>query len=393
MPRALLYTAFFAVAGLLLFGSHWYLHRQFVRLPDWNAPWRQLATATIAGMGVLAVASFALARFAEAPWMRGLAWVGYIWLGLLFLLLLGGFGVDVARWTAKLIGSLIGIDAHDPERRLFLARLAGGGLALSAVAAGSVAVRTATQGPRLEPVTVPLRRLPKGLDGFRIVQWSDVHVGPTIRRGFVEDLVRRTNALEPDLVVITGDLVDGPVELLRSETAPIANLRARHGVYFVTGNHEYFSGADAWVAELQRLGVRVLQNEHVTIATPQGSFDLAGVHDHTAARLHPHHATDIAKAVAGRDPDRELVLLAHQPRAVDAAHAAGAGLVLSGHTHGGQIWPFGFLVRFAQPYVEGLHDHDGTWIYVSRGTGWWGPPMRLGSPSELTAITLKTAEV
>jgi predicted MPP superfamily phosphohydrolase len=176
---------------------------------------------------------------------------------------------------------------------------------------------------------------------------------------------------------------------LRDAIAPIAGLRARHGVYFVTGNHEYYSGVDAWLAELTRLGVRVLRNERVEIGGGDASFDLAGIDDWSSRGMAPGHGPDLPRALDGRDPARELVLLAHQPRAVHEAAARGVGLQLSGHTHGGQIWPWGFAVRLQQPYVLGLSREGRTHIYVSPGTGYWGPPMRLGTRGEITRVILR----
>jgi len=207
----------------------------------------------------------------------------------------------------------------------------------------------------------------------------------------VEDIVERTNALAPDIIAITGDLVDGSVASLWDAVAPLQKLRARYGVFFVTGNHEYFSGVGPWMEALGRLGIRVLGNERVSIGTGADGFDLAGVHDYSAARIAPEHRSDVAAALAGRDPGREVILLAHQPKSVVEASKLGVGLQLSGHTHGGQLWPFTFFVRLAQPYVVGLHRHGDTQIYVSPGTGFWGPPMRLGTRSEITRITLSSA--
>ena len=253
-------------------------------------------------------------------------------------------------------------------------------------------MRAARRPAPVRPVTIRLERLPAALHGFSIVQLTDIHVGPTIGRRFVEDVVARTNALEPDLVAITGDLVDGHVSDLAESIAPLAQLRARHGVFFVTGNHEYFSGADAWVNELTRMGIRVLQNERVVIGNGVASFDLAGVDDPSAVHyggLPPNEA--VARALAGRDPTRELVLLAHQPRSALDAAPFGVGLQLSGHTHGGQLWPFGLIVLLQQPFTAGLHRHGQSQVYVSRGTGYWGPPMRLAAPSEITHLRLESA--
>jgi predicted MPP superfamily phosphohydrolase len=213
-------------------------------------------------------------------------------------------------------------------------------------------------------------------------------MGPTIGRRFMEDLVRRTNALAPDLVAITGDLVDGTVDELADALAPLGKLRARWGVYFVTGNHEYFSGVEGWLAHLPTLGVRVLRNERVAIGAGGDTFDLAGIEDYSAAN-YPGYGADLPRALLGRDPARELVLLAHQPRQVLEAALHGVGLQLSGHTHGGQIWPWGWVVRLVQPCVAGLARFRDTTLYVSRGAGYWGPPMRLAEPAEITRIRLR----
>jgi predicted MPP superfamily phosphohydrolase len=243
---------------------------------------------------------------------------------------------------------------------------------------------------RVERVEVVLSRLPEALDGMRVVQLTDVHIGLTLGRRFAERVVEAVNRLEPDVIVITGDLVDGTVERLASAVAPLARLSAAHGVYFVTGNHEYYSGGQAWCEHLSSMGLTVLRNERVSIGQGRESFDLAGVDDYGAHAFGGGHGADLARALSGRDPGRELVLLAHQPRAVVEAAAHGVGLQLSGHTHGGQIWPFNHLVPLQQPVVAGLSQIGDTQIYVSRGTGYWGPPMRLGSPPEISELVLRS---
>jgi predicted MPP superfamily phosphohydrolase len=240
----------------------------------------------------------------------------------------------------------------------------------------------------IREVRVTLPRLPHELDGIKILQLSDLHVGPSLGQEFVKHVVELTNADQPDVIAITGDLVDGAVSELRHLIEPFAQLKARYGVYFVTGNHEYYSGVEAWCTFLQELGVRVLRNERVSIGSAAASFDLAGIDDYSASHFGPGQGPDLAHALRGRDPSRELVLLAHQPRAIHEAERAGVGLQLSGHTHGGQIWPFGFLVKLQQPAVAGLRRIGDAFLYVSRGTGYWGPPMRLGAPSEITRLVL-----
>ena len=238
--------------------------------------------------------------------------------------------------------------------------------------------------PRVVRVTVPIADLPSDLAGFRILQLSDLHIGPTIRRPFVDAVVDRANALRPDLVAVTGDVADGLVPELREHVAPLGRLQAPHGAYFVTGNHEYYWDVRGWTRELERLGIAVLSNEHRVVVRGAGRLLVAGVTDLSAA-------SDPAAAVAGAPPSDVRVLLAHQPRSAFAAQAAGYDLQLSGHTHGGQYFPFNLLVRLFQPFVAGLHRLESMWLYVSRGTGYWGPPLRLCAPAEITLLELVPA--
>jgi len=244
---------------------------------------------------------------------------------------------------------------------------------------------------RVVNVRVPVAKLHASLEGFTIAQISDVHVGPTIKREFVQRIVDRVNGLEADMVAITGDLVDGSVRQLSAHTAPLADLKSRHGTYVVTGNHEYYSGAQAWIGELERLGARVLMNEHVVLDHDGGSVAVAGVTDFSAHHFDPSHRSDPRLAMEGAPDDAVKVLLAHQPRTAPSAEAAGYDLQISGHTHGGQFWPWNLFVRFSQPFTAGLHRLGRMWIYISRGTGYWGPPMRFGIPSEITRIRLVRA--
>jgi predicted MPP superfamily phosphohydrolase len=247
--------------------------------------------------------------------------------------------------------------------------------------------------PRIVDVDIPVNGLPEALHGFSIAQISDVHVGPTIRRGFVERIVALVNGLKADLIAVTGDLVDGSVQQLSAHTAPLAGLTALHGAYFVTGNHEYYSGEHAWTAEIRRLGLRVLKNEHVVLQHKGASLVLAGVTDLSAGHFDAAQHSDPAAALHGSPADAGAkVLLAHQPNSAPAAARAGFDVQLSGHTHGGQFWPWNLFVRFFQPFTGGLYRLKDLWVYVSRGTGYWGPPNRFGVPSEITHIHLIPAE-
>jgi predicted MPP superfamily phosphohydrolase len=245
---------------------------------------------------------------------------------------------------------------------------------------------------RVPPVrrrVVPLARWPAGLDGFRIVQISDIHIGPILGSRFAARLTERVNALEPDLVAVTGDLVDGREVHLRDEVAPFGDLSAAHGVYYVTGNHDFYSGADDWVARTEALGMRPLRNARTEIRVGDEVFDLAGVDDFRGDwRRGSTH--DLDRALAGRVAERPVVLLAHDPSTFHQA-AGKVDLQLSGHTHGGQIWPFRWMVRMAVPFVAGFYRHAGSTLYVSRGTGFWGPPLRLFAPAEITELVLMRA--
>jgi predicted MPP superfamily phosphohydrolase len=204
----------------------------------------------------------------------------------------------------------------------------------------------------------------------------------------LETIVEQANALAPDIVAFTGDLVDGSVPHLRHEVAPMAELAARYGRYFITGNHEYYSGAEPWVEEADRLGFDVLLNEHRVLQHGTGRILLAGVTDYSAGQFVKRHASNPEVAISGAPSCEVKILLAHQPRSLYAALPLGFDLQISGHTHGGQFFPWNLLAALGQPYIAGLHKHENMWIYVSRGTGYWGPPLRLGARSEMTVIKL-----
>jgi len=283
---------------------------------------------------------------------------------------------------------------------LLLARLAGLrvtdhwlDLSASGVVAAALLVTlagfyNARKAPRVKTVDIPLKDLPPALQGFKIAQISDMHIGPTIKRPAMKYVVARINQLQVDVVAITGDLVDGNVYELSRHVAPLAGLRSSHGTFFVTGNHEYYSGVHPWLKYLPSLGVRVLLNEHVIILHKHAPIVIAGVTDFSAASYDTSHRTDVALAITGAPRAAVKVLLAHQPRSAAAAEQAGFDLQLSGHTHGGQFLPWNFFVRFQQPFTAGLHRVKDMLVYVSRGTGYWGPPKRFGSPSEITLLRL-----
>ena len=367
-------------------GLHYYFWARLVRDTALPAPWRQLATVALWGLGLSIPVTMVLWRSHSS--LRGIvAWPAFVWMGMLLILGLVLASADVVRLLVHAGGG-----ARDPERRLFLRRALGAGAATVAAGLGALAVWQGTRRVRVRDVEVRLGRLPKALDGFTIVQLTDVHVGgQTLHRAFIEEVVATTNALGADVIAITGDLVDGSVAELRSTWRRWPGCSAKAGVYFVTGNHEYYSGVDEWMAHLPTLGVKVLRNERVAIGRGGATFDLAGIDDWSARGMVPGTARIWPARSPGATSARELVLLAHQPRAATEAAAHGVGLQLSGHTHGGQIWPWSFAVRLQQPFVAGLARLKDTWVYISRGTGYWGPPMRLGAPAEITRITLRAA--
>ncbi len=270
-------------------------------------------------------------------------------------------------------------------------RALGGLAAATAVGVSTLGMYSALRRTQVKHVPVVLPRLPSSLAGLRVVQLTDIHVGPTIGRGFIEYLVERVNALEADVVAITGDLVDGSVAELGEFVRPLQGLKAKHGVYFVTGNHEYYSGADEWIAFLGTLGIRVLRNEHITLQVNDDALALAGVDDWSAHQFGGDHGAHLQKALSGVPPQRPVLLLAHQPKAFPEAIEKKVDLQISGHTHGGQIFPFGWLARLDQPYIAGLYKEAESQLYVSRGTGYWGPPMRLAAPAEITLLELKAS--
>ncbi|MES2537968.1 MAG: metallophosphoesterase [Pseudomonadota bacterium] len=348
-----------------------------------------MVSAWLMPMGI----GFGMRRASALKQMRtgSLILLGWVGMGLFSSLLV----LTVARELVLLAAmALNGMEvmaiAVEPLRRwsALVVSLLGGGATLW----GFVnARRTAS----VVTVDVPVADLPAALHGFRIAQISDIHVGPTIRHEYVRSIVNAVNQLDADMVAITGDLVDGSVRELASHVAPLADLRSRHGTYFVTGNHEYYSGAHAWISELQRLGVHVLLNRHVVLRhgdEQDGNEALAvvaGVTDYNAGHFDPAHRSDPHLAIAGAPSDAGVrLLLAHQPRSAMAAAEAGFDLQLSGHTHGGQFLPWNFLVPLQQPFVAGLDRLQGLWVYTSRGTGYWGPPKRFGAPSEITLLRL-----
>ncbi|MFJ7064383.1 metallophosphoesterase [Streptomyces sp. NPDC101115] len=420
------------VVILALLGAvHWYVWRRLVR--DLTAPGgaaRRAGTAAAVVLPLLSVAALVSGR-AGAPFAveQVVAWPGYLWLALLLYVTLALVVTEplrpllrrlLARRTAVAAAGVpaapvpvpapaaaepegaserfgeaapeapaapAAAPAPDLSRRLFVNRIVSGTAA--AVAVGTVGYGTygVLRGPRVKRVTVPLAKLPRGAHGYRIAVVSDIHLGPILGRAHTQRIVDTINATQPDLVAVVGDLVDGSVSDLGPAAEPLAHLRARDGAFFVTGNHEYFSGADAWVDHVRELGLRPLRNARVEIGA---GFDLAGVDDVAGER--EGQGPDFGLALGDRDRSRTAVLLAHQPVVIDDAVRHGVDLQLSGHTHGGQLWPGNFIAELANPTVAGLERYGDTQLYVSRGAGAWGPPVRVGAPSDITVVELASKQ-
>lgn len=424
------FTTVVLTAMLLLHGWLWF---RLVRSTTRPGRTRRRLTQLTVALALLPALAIGLRRTLPLEAAAPLDWVAYSWLGVAFYAFLALLVLEPVRWAGNLalrrrvrapepVGAALvpagaadrAVPAGDPAapgpavsdpaapdpaapapdplpRRLFLAR----GLA---VTAGAVALGTAGTGaflahspPVVRRVPVTLANLDPGLDGLRIVTFSDAHLSSTYRGRRFERLVELVNEQRPDVVAIVGDLVDGDVAELGAEAAPLADLVSAQGVYFVTGNHEYFVDTAAWLRHLDTLGVDVLRNERVAIRRGAASVDLAGIDDRTAASSGvPGHAADLDAALDGRDDSVPVVLMAHQPVQVEQARAAGVDLQLSGHTHGGQLWPFDYAIRLDQPAVEGLSRHGDTQLYVTSGAGYWGPPMRVGARPEVTVVELRS---
>ncbi|MFC6594384.1 metallophosphoesterase [Kitasatospora paranensis] len=413
------------VAVALLTSVHWYVWRRTVR--DVSAPgsrWRRSGTVLLVVLPLLSVGALVGGRAFPLAVERWFAWPGYLWLAvLLYLVLALLVGEAVRPLLNRLLrrgpGSPEPVPADvavpaasagtgasepvsesvsgpaptpvaggpvDPSRRLLVARgvaVAAGGAALAVVGNGAYGV---LRGPRLKQVTVPLAKLPRRAHGYRIAVVSDIHLGPILGRSHTQRIVDTINRVQPDLITIVGDLVDGSVPDLGPAAEPLAQLRARDGAYFVTGNHEYFSGAAPWVEFVRSLGVHPLENARTELA----HFDLAGVND--LAGTAEGHGPDFDRALGDRDRSRVAVMLSHQPVTVYESVRHGVDLQLSGHTHGGQLWPGNYLAELANPTVAGLERYGDTELYVTRGAGAWGPPVRVGAPSDITVVTLASRQ-
>jgi predicted MPP superfamily phosphohydrolase len=310
-----------------------------------------------------------------------LDWMSYLAFGvmsiLVFYCLLTDIGSIVWKWIAT------PSDPTNFDRRMLL------GLGTATLVTTLWGIRQVQVGPAVRSVEIPLRNLPERFNGFKIVQISDLHVGPTIGLEYTQNVVNIANSLKADLIALTGDFVDGTVEDLSADLAPISQLHAPEGVFFVTGNHEYYWNAPAWMTEFTKLGATVLANEHRIIQRDNDAIILAGVTDYSTRERGDIQASSPQQALEGAPANLTKILMAHQPASYAMALKAGFDLQLSGHTHAGQYFPFTLMIRFFQKFYKGLNRYESMWVYVNSGTGYWGPPLRAGVPSEITLITLR----
>jgi len=382
------FLPFFLTWSLITGLAFFYLGKRTIRVFDKS---RRLAWIIIALMYLLVIIPFLLLMLrAEGLALDMALLAGYAVLGFSTIAIFLFLAVDVWRFVFR-IASVFRSPSEketDIERRRFLIQSAHFGVLGAAASVSAYGFLESHSRPRLERVDIPLPNLPPAFEGFRILQFTDLHVGPTIKQSYVESVVEQIALLSADAIVFTGDLVDGSVGWLRDDVSPIAQLSAPSGKFFITGNHEYYSGVGPWVREVERLGYQTLINQHHLIANGEAQLILAGVTDYGGGQFDPSHRSSPEKSLEGAPANVTKILLAHQPRSVFSAASLKFDLQISGHTHGGQFFPLNFLVGLNQPYISGLHRHDDTWIYVSRGTGYWGPPLRLGIPPEITIFRL-----
>ncbi|RSM41348.1 hypothetical protein DMB66_56145 [Actinoplanes sp. ATCC 53533] len=408
-----------AVAVVAVFGAlHWYLWRRLVAATTVpGTPARRAGTVFFIAAPVLALAALVGERLPmPMPVKIVLAWPGLLWLAVFLYLLLAVLVGEIVRplltrWLARrdaapelapAMAAPAG-DAPAPDiesapagkpagapvglsRRLFVSRVVGGAAAAAAVGTVGYGTWNVVKGPAVKRLTVPLAKLPRAAHGFRIAVVSDIHLSAVLGRGFAQRVTDTINATQPDLIAVVGDLVDGDVDELADSVEPLRGLRSRHGTFFVTGNHEYFSGAEQWVEKVRELGWRPLENARTALP----GFDLAGVNDLGGEST--GQGPDFGKALGDRDPARAAVLLAHQPVVIHDAVRYGVDLQLSGHTHGGQMWPATYIAEAANPTNAGLERYGDTQLYVTRGAGAWGPPVRVGAPSDVTIVELASRQ-
>jgi uncharacterized protein len=329
---------------------------------------------TLLILNMVAIVGYLLSRYLFSP-PKILYFILSLSIGIGFILLLSLILYELLHWLQR-------HTPFDEGKRAFFKRSTDLGFLGLGGAYFSAAVIEGSKDPVVTFVTIDQNRF-QG-NSYRIVQISDMHIGGLIDREFVSKSVAMINELQPDLIAITGDLSDAHVDQIKDAIDELRHLKSRYGTYYVTGNHEYFHSLEATMEHLKTLGIHVLENRSVPI---NGDFYIAGVYDLFGFRAE-HHLPDIAQATHNIPKNVPTLLLAHQPKYVDFLGDFAPSVILSGHTHGGQVWPFHYLVKLAQPYTKGLYPlGDNRHIYVNSGIGFWGPPMRLGSNAEITCIT------
>lgn len=378
---------FLAIAVTVTTVIHLYLWQRLVRDTARSRRWRRIGGFAVLGAAVVMVATL----FGEPALPRSLGWLsapGYVWLGVMFYLWVWLLVLELPVLAVRLVQRRRRSD-HDPDRRLLLRRGAAVAAGVAAVGVSGYGMSRAYAPPKVTRLAVPLARLDPRADGLRVAVIADIHVGPLYGAGQVERLVEIVNRLDADLIAVVGDMISSEVGKVRESAAPLRGMRSRYGSFFVTGNHEYYNGYEEWIEAADELGLRALRNQRVEIAHRGGVIDLAGVNDLEGSRY--DDPPDYAAALADRDPSVPVLLMAHQPVQVHEAAAYGVDLQVSGHTHGGQLYPFDVMVRAEQPVVSGLAEVDGTQVYVTNGAGFWGPPIRVGADPEVTLLELRSA--
>ena len=330
----------------------------------------------------------------ESSFLDKLSLIGYTSLGFFTLSFVAFLSKDLLFKVWGFISSFFSADVKqqitlDVDKREFLEKSLSIGILSLIGPTTAYGFYSARKGPTIINQDIYLKNLPDSFENFTIAQISDLHVGPTIKKPYVEKVVNQISTINPDLIAITGDIVDGSIDYLRRDLEPLSQVVAKYGTYFVTGNHEYYSGAERWLDETDRMGFTNLVNDNKLITIKDQNIALAGVNDYRAHQIIPSHRSNPDGAIKGINKDKVKILLAHQPASIFKANEAGYDLQISGHTHGGQFWPFTYPTKQANPYLSGLHDHNGTQIYVNSGTGYWGPPLRLGVTAEITLFRLK----
>lgn len=389
LPQILIFTAITTAVSL---GLHAYVASRLLAGARLRPRGRRIAWGVALTAGVALPWIFRLMAYSGEGWADVLQGAGWVILGVFSILVALLLAADLVVLVLRGLARLGGRAPVDPERRRFLRRVLNFGVVgVTALLSGAALIQ-ASRRAAIKRVTIPIEGLPAALQGLKIAQISDLHVGPTIRDGEMRAVVDAVNALDADLVAVTGDLVDGAVERLAPFVAPLGELRSRHGTFFVTGNHDYFSGALAWMKHCREaLGWRVLGNEHAVVEHAGATVLVAGVHDLSGARFVDGHVSDPAAAIAGAPAADLRILLAHQPKSILDAAGLGFHLQLSGHTHGGQYFPFTRILRAVLRFTTGLTREGDTWLYINAGTTYWGPPMRLDSAQEITLVELTAA--